>query len=264
MRVWWPFGRLPHTEGSTTMSESQGIALLQERINEPETAERLSRLLDRLEAIENTLGRVEQAIAQGPALVSTLADIADDAADRAQESGIDLDERIRLSLALAEKLTEPSTVTAMSGLLERLDKIEQITALLDDLPGFISMMVDAVDEVYAGAEAVGISIDARVRSTFALGEKLTAPATVDALDNVLDPDAVSFVGMLGETLAECQKECLSRDEPYSATPWEMFRSSRDPDARRALGFLMSFGKMFGKGMAERHAQLALERQNSDK
>jgi hypothetical protein len=155
-------------------------------------------------------------------------------------------------------------VTALSGLLSRLDKIEQITALLDDLPGFISMMVDAVDEVYAGAESVGISIDARVRSTFALGEKLTAPATVDALDQVLDPNAVGFVGMLGDTLARCQEECLSRDEPYSATAWDLLRSSRDPDARRALGFLVTFGKMFGKGMAERHAQLALERQNSDK
>lgn len=244
------------------MSESKGLALLQERINEPETAERLSRLLDRLESIENTLERVEEAVSQGPALVSTLADIADDAADRAHESGIDLDQRIRLSLALADKLTEPTTVDALSGLLARMDKIEQLTALLDDLPGFISMMVDAVDEIYAGAESVGISIDARVRSTFALGEKLTAPATVDALDQVLDADAVGFVGMLGETLARCQKECLSQEEPYSATLWQTMRAGRDPDLRRALGFLVNFGKMFGKGMAERHAQLALERQNS--
>lgn len=244
------------------MSESQGIALLRERINEPDTALRLSRLLDRLEAIESTLARVEEAVSQGPAIVSTLADIADDAADRAHESGIDLDERLRLSLALAERLTDPTTVKALSGLLSRMDKIEQLTALLDDLPGFISMMVDAVDEIYAGAESVGISIDARVRSTFALGEKLTAPATVDALDQVLDPGAVGFVGMLGETLARCQKECLSRDEPYSATVWDLMRSSRDPDTRRALGFLITFGKMFGQGMTTRHAQLALERQNS--
>lgn len=246
------------------MSESRGIAMLQERINEPETAERLSRLLDRLESIENTLNRVEQAVAQGPALVSSFADIADDVADRAHESGIDIDERIRVSLALVEKLTEPATVAAITGLLERMDKITEMASLLDDLPGFISMMVDAVDEIYQGAEAVGISIDARVRSTFALGEKLTAPATVDALDQVLDADAVGFVGMLGSTLARCQKECLSRDEPYSATAWELIRTSRDPDARRALGFLVNFGKMFGQGMAERHALIASERQNNGK
>lgn len=254
--------RLGPAQNDHTMSESQGIALLQERINEPETAARLSRLLDRLETIENTLERVETAISQGPALVTTLADIADDAAERAQESGIDIDERIRLSLALAEKLTDPTTVAAMSGLIDRLDKIEQITALLDDLPGFISMMVDAIDEIYQGAEAVGISIDARVRSTFALGEKLTAPATVDALDQVLDPAAVGFVGMLGDTLARCQRECLSQDEPYSATPWELMRSTRNPDTRRALGFLLNFGRMFGQGMAKRHAELQHERQNS--
>jgi uncharacterized protein YjgD (DUF1641 family) len=246
------------------MSESRGIAMLQERINEPETAERLSRLLDRLESIENTLNRVEQAVAQGPALVSSIADIADDVADRAHESGINLDERIRVSLALVEKLTEPATVAAITGLLERMDKITEVASLLDDLPGFISMMVDAVDEIYQGAEAVGISIDARVRSTFALGEKLTAPATVDALDQVLDADAVGFVGMLGSTLARCQKECLSRDEPYSATAWELIRASRDPDARRSLGFLVNFGKMFGQGMAERHALIASERRNSGK
>ncbi len=101
-----------------------------------------------------------------------------------------------------------------------------------------------------------------MRSTFALGEKLTAPATVDALDQVLDADAVGFVGMLGDTLARCQQECLSRDEPYSATVWDLMRSSRDPDTQRALGFLITFGKMFGQGMAARHAQLALERKNS--
>jgi uncharacterized protein YjgD (DUF1641 family) len=244
------------------MSKPQGIALLQERINEPETAERLSRMLDRLESIESTLARLEVAVSHGPAVVSTLADIADEAADRVHDAGIDLDERIRVSLALAEKLTDPKTASALAGLLSRLDKIDQITALLDDLPGLISMMVDAVDEIYAGAESVGISIDARVRSTFALGEKLTAPATVDALDQVLDPGAVGFVGMLGDTLARCQKECLSREEPYSATVWELMRASRDPDARRAMGFLVTFGKLFGRRMADRHAQLANERQNS--
>ncbi len=244
------------------MPETQGIALLQERINEPETAQRISRLLDRLESIEAALERVEQALARGPALVSTFADIADEAADKAQASGVDLHERIRVSLALAERLTDPATVAAMTGLLARLDKIEEVTALLDDLPGFISMMVDAVDEIYQGAEAVGISIDARVRSTFALGEKLTAPATVDALDQVLDADAVGFVGMLGETLARCQKECLSKEEPYSATMWSTLRALRDPDVRRALGFLVNFGRMFGQGMAVRHAQLQNERQNA--
>lgn len=238
------------------MSNSNGFQQLERRIREPETAERLIRLLDRLESIEKTLDRVEQAVEHGPAMVSTIADVTDDLADRAHAAGIDLDERVHHTLLLLEKLTDPATVAALSGLLDRMDQIEQLAALTDDIPGFISIMVDAIDEVYHGAAAVGIDIDARVRSTFAFGKRLTDPATVEALDHVLDPNAVGFVGMLGETLAKCQQECLAQPEPYSVTMLGAMKALRDPDARRALGFLTKFAQMFGKAMVARHAQLA--------
>lgn len=235
----------------------RGLALLEQRLDEPETAEQLSRLLDRLGAIERSLERMETAISQAPAAISMVADVVDEAADRAQSDGVDVDARLRHSLQMVDKLTEPRTLDAITGLLERMEKIEALTSLLDDLPGFAAMMVDAIDEIYRGAESVGIDIDARVRSTFALGEKLTAPEAVEALDEVLDPNAIGFVGMLGDTLARCQRLCLERPEPYSQTLFGTLKSARDPDVRRALGFLTMFAKQFGQGMQRRHEQLKL-------
>lgn len=251
------------------MSEpnGNGMAAIRRRLDDPETGERIGRLLDRLDQIENVLDRVEMLSSTLPGAIAAAADTFDDLAARGQEKGVDIDERVAGALELADRLTEPKTVKVLSELVGKIDQLQGLLDLADQAPGMMAAVVDTVDHVFQRAEAAGIDVDARLRSTYGLGEKLTAPATVDALGAVLDPGAVSVVGMLGATLAQCRNECLSRPEPPSAGALDLFRLSRSPDGKRAIAFLVNFGRIWGQGIEQLHseyqAQLKADLENNN-
>ena len=250
-----------------TDSANNGLAAIRRRLDDPATGEKVGRLLDRLDQIEDVLDRVEMLSTAIPVAISTATDTIDDLARRGQQRGIEIDERVAGALELAERLTEPKTLAVLSQLLERMDQLKELLDLADQAPGFVAMAVDTVDHFVRRAEDAGIDVDARLRSTYGLGEKLTSPATVDGLGAVLDPSAVTVVGMLGQTLAKCREECLAQPEPPQAGPLDLFRLSRTDDGRRAISFLVNFGKLWGEGIermhAEHRAQLESARNNSN-
>lgn len=167
---------------------------------------------------------------------------------------------------IQRRLNDPATAEKIGRLLDRLDEIENlferldaVLTLADQAPGFIAMAVDTIDEVVQQAEAAGIDVDKRIRSTYGLGEKLTSPATVDALGEVLDPGAVTVVGMLGTTLAKCREECLAQPEPPAKGLRDLWKLSRSNDGRRAIAFLVSFGRLWGQGIKQLHAEYHAKR-----
>jgi hypothetical protein len=234
-------------------SATDGLAAIRRRLDDPATGEKVGRLLDRLDQIENILDRVEMLNATIPAAISTATDTFDDLAKRGQQQGVDIDERLAGALHLAERLTDPKTVDVLSQLVDRMDQLKALLDLADQAPGFMAMAVDTVDRVIQRAEEAGIDVDARLRSTYGLGEKLTSPATVDALGAVLDPGAVQVVGMLGQTLAKCREDCLSKPEPPQAGLLDLYRMSKTEDGRRAIAFLKNFGRLWGEGIEQMHA-----------
>ena len=248
-----------------TDSSSNGVASLRKRLDEPETAERIGRLLDRLDQIEGLLDRVEMLTAVLPGAIATAADTFDQVAARSQARGVDIDAHVSGAVELAERLTEPTTVGVLTKFVDRIDQIQLLLDLADQAPGILAAVVDTFDQVIRRAEDAGIDVDARIRSTYGLGEKLTSPETVDALGNVLDPGAVSVVGMLGQTLAKCRDECLSQPEPPSKGILDLYRMSRTDDGKRAIAFLVNFGRLWGSGIEDMHARhraaLAAEENN---
>lgn len=240
--------------------QTNGDRSLSERLAEPDTAAALNRLLDRLDVIEKTLDTAAVAARQGPGMASMFADVADDFALRAQDRGIDIDERLSAALALAEKLTAPRTMAVLSGLLDRIDQIEKVVELADKLPGMVAMFADVADDIVLKAEDNGIDVDARLRSALAFGDKLTAPEAVEAFNGVLDPGAVAIVGMAGRTLIKCKEECLAHHEPPRLSPFGLLRKMRDPDVQRSLSFLANFGRFFGQGMVQIHARYTAEKE----
>jgi hypothetical protein len=77
-----------------------------------------------LERIEQRLARLEGAVAQldtlartAPGVLATVTDTLDHTAARLAESGIDVDERMRTSLRLLERLTAPRAASAFETLL---------------------------------------------------------------------------------------------------------------------------------------------------
>lgn len=238
------------------MSEanSNGMTAILRRLDDPDTGEKIGRLLDRLDQIEGILDRVEVVTATLPGAIATATDTFDGIAARSQKSGVDIDERVGGALQLAEKLTQPDTVKVLTQLVDRIDQLQELLDLADQAPGFVAMAVDTVDHLVEKANDNGIDVDTRLRSTYGLGEKLTSPETVEALGEVLDPGAVTVVGMLGQTLARCRAECLSSTDAPSATVFDLIKMGRSDDGRRALAFLVNFGKLWGQGINQMHTQ----------
>ena len=164
-----------------TTAYSNGAPSLEKRLHDPETVEKLNRLLDRLDTIERAVGAIERLERQLPMALSTATDVLDDELTRAADRGVVLDERAGQALRLAETLTEPATVETLTRLIDRLDRIEQIAALADGAPGAIATTVDTIDDALTRAAERGVVLDERMREGLVLLETLTDPATAKAL-----------------------------------------------------------------------------------
>lgn len=218
----------------TTHAPPTGTARLEDRLNNPDTAQALNRLLDRLDTIEEAVAKLDALMTQGPAMAAMVTDMADDVYREADAAGVDLDERLRLTLQLAERLTAPRTVEVLTQLMDRMDDLEQLIALGEQAPGFIAMMVDTFDTLHHRAVAAGHDPEQMIRrSLTALTHVLESGAA--------DPKTFEIIGSAGDALAESSQEA-----PPEVGLFGLLRAMRDPDMRRALGFLTEFGKRFGK------------------
>ena len=108
-------------------------------MNDPQTAAALTRLLDRIDTLEQTVNTLARLLEQGPGLVSIAADSVDDAFRQATAAGVDVDARLRAALQMAEKLTAPDMVQA---------KLDRLFTLVDQAPGLVSMATDTVDDAF--------------------------------------------------------------------------------------------------------------------
>ena len=215
----------------------------------------LARLAEHADSLARSTRLLEQLAAQLPAALATFTDTADDMVRSAGERGIDVDERLRSTAALLERLTAPATVALLRQLLDRANQLQRLLALADQLPGFFALAVDAADDVVARAAADGLDIErgmlngahAAIRFGAIMG-----PAEVDSLEallhsGVLDPAAVRVIGGIGRSLATSARAEHPRVGPLAA-----LRALRDPDIQRALGFLLGVAKQFGDGMSNGH------------
>lgn len=78
------------------------------------TLERLERRIDHL---EGAIRRLEDATAQVPAVVATIADTFDGIVERLAARGIDVDDRMRALLRAADHLTSTRALDALASLL---------------------------------------------------------------------------------------------------------------------------------------------------
>ena len=152
-----------------------GTLTLQQRLNDPQTAAALTRLLDRIDTLEQTVNTLARLLEQGPGLVSMATDTVDDAFRQAAAAGVDVDARLRAALQMAEKLTAPDMV----------EKLDRLLTVVDQAPGLVSMATDTVDDAFRQAAAAGVDVDARLRAALQMAEKLTAPDMVEKLDRLL-------------------------------------------------------------------------------
>jgi len=90
---------------------------------------------------------------------------------------------------LRDRLNEEHTAQSIDRLLNRIDTLEKaldnLTTMMQQGPGLMAMTMDMVDEGYRKADAKGVSIENRLNAALQIAEKLTAPAMVEKLNNLL-------------------------------------------------------------------------------
>lgn len=239
-------------ERGVVFDERAGEALrLAEKLTEPETVDVLTALLDRLDRLEQLAALADQV----PDAAMITVDSIDEALTRAAERGVVLDERAREGLVLLEKMTEPDTAQALGAVLDRAEHLERLSELAASAPDVIATVVDMLDAEYARAAETGYNPERLLRQTIGslgrLGELFQSDEFEALLDSgVLDPEALEAVGSLGSALVESQKEAQRGETPQRGF-FGVIGALRDPDVQRAIGFVMSFAKKFGRALNNR-------------
>ena len=178
-------------DGAITKAAERGIDVdarlhaslsLVESLTEPRTVEVVGRLVDRIELVDQGLTVLQQV----PDLTAGAVDTVDRLVAAAAASGIDIDLRLRASLALAERLTDPDTVEALLALTDRASDAAQAVELMGQAPGMVAGAMDTVDGVMASLAARGVDVDARARALLHATEKLTEPAVLSTLTRLAE------------------------------------------------------------------------------
>ncbi|BBM84314.1 DUF1641 domain-containing protein [Candidatus Uabimicrobium amorphum] len=227
---------------------------------EQENTEVLNKILQKIESLEKSIEKVETSVQQLQGITGMFSDSIDEHYQRTKEKGIDLEERVSVSLQLAEKITKRETANL---LLENIDHINQ-------LPQLVAMFADFLDEFYR-ENLRDIDVIDNLKRGLQIMIELTNPDTAKIISTVFDeekglikelsalldspefralmksgvlnPQTVKVIASMGESLVDCQ------DDVEKLTVIKGVGALFNSDIRRSMGFLVAFAKHFGKNLA---------------
>lgn len=169
---------------------ADGVDLEQRLHNALSIAEKLT-----APAMVEKLNTVLEFTDQAPGLISIGMDAVDDQLRRASANGVDVEERLKNALHVAEKLTAP----------EMTEKLDQLLILADQAPGLIAMAADSFDEQMKKLNLSTIDVDglleiARQASVAVSDAKQMPEAKVGGIFSMLrtmkDPDRQKAIGFV--------------------------------------------------------------------
>ncbi|SMP61007.1 Protein of unknown function [Neorhodopirellula lusitana] len=238
---------------------------LVDRLNDPSTAEVLHRLLDHAESFDQML----TAAAELPNLLAIAVDFFDAVSRKASQDGIDIEQRATRLLKLFVQVTEPANMQAIERLVSRLPKLEEGSALLDELPNLIATAMDVFDEWASQVKTEGIDLEQSMRQGLHAVLYLGGQIRRDELDRigyllkseVMSENAVATVGMAGSALSSCHQGTCEHPVPKRVGLFGLLGAIRDPNTQRALSFGLQFAKCFG-GVLEKNPEANLIPSNS--
>ncbi len=154
---------------------------LVEKLTAPDKLASLGRMVDRLEALEFSADLAAGAEDH----VAMAFDIVDEQVRGLQARGVDVDLRLQLAGRILEVATDPSRLETLTGVLERLDKLEPAIDAATKLEDHVAIAFDTVDELVDELGSRGVDLDARTRAVMAFAEQATAPEKMEALAKML-------------------------------------------------------------------------------
>lgn len=229
---------------------------LQSPSTETQAAAALERLLARAAELEQTLASLRQLEQTLPSLLAIATDFVDDSVRRAGRRGIDVDQRMQGLGGILVKLTEPQNLTALETLIGRLPDVARLAELADQVPGLLAIATDVFDEWAQQLAADGIDLETAVRRSLWAVLYLGNRIEEDELErlgmllrsDVLDEHAVEVVGLVGQSLARCQRESCHIPSPQRAGALALLRALFEARTQRSLGFALRFLKCFGDSL----------------
>ncbi len=213
---------VPETEldvSGTTQTLAENLPTLIDAL--PELTASLPRLLElnrrlgepaTFEAINQVLDRID--------LVAASLEMMDSFLRRGDEVADNVAESVRETLDMAPT----DEVTMLATLTQALPQLMQI------LPLFVQMIPQLME------------VTERLQSILESEEFAALMGS-----GVFAPRTVGIVAEVGDALVEGYEATRRQPEPPGV--WQILRSMRDPEVRRALGFLVEFGSRLGRAVS---------------
>lgn len=172
---------------------------------------------------------------------------------------------------LLHRLSEPAVSESLNRLLDHMDTISILVVSMDsfvrrgeviaenlastvgelrhiDLGDTSQFMEKAPKYVELGTKmadaACTMDVDELQRSRVL--ERLTDPATLSAINRLLDPNVVATLAELGRISSQAYSEVLAKPIHPVGGMFGIARATKDPDVQKAIGFAFAFMKAFSK------------------
>lgn len=221
---------------------------------------------DRLSRIERSLDRIASGMNQAPVMLSMATDSIDEYLGAAKQEGIQIEDRLKDTLHLLGRLSDPKINRSLNNLL---DTIEQA-------PGLVSMTMDTVDELVSQSNQGAVRLDDRIAGVGQLLRQLSDPQMVERLNGLMKiseqapglmamtvdsidafmvrydqefKDSLSFLHrdnlMFLKNVGEAMNEAQNQEPAKVGGVFGLLRALKDSGRQKALGFLMNVLKNLG-------------------
>lgn len=235
---------------------------LVERLNDPATVDSLHRLLDRAVELDRSLSTVAMLQESLPNLVAIATDAIDEKVGEAARDGIDIEQRMGALVKLFVQVTEPKTLSSIQKLFNRIGDLEKGSEMLEQLPNLFAIAVDFLDEWATQLKEDGIDLEVSIKQGLRMALWFGQRVSADELDrlgfllrsDVLNDNSLAVLGLASTSLAKCHVGSCEMESPDEVGMLGMMKAMRDPNVRRATGFMVRFMRCFGNVLTEHRGE----------
>ncbi len=117
---------------------------------------------------------------------------------------------------LQKRLSDAKTIEAIDHLLAKIQTLEeavsQLTTIMQQGPGLVSIAADSVDEVYRQSAEKGVNIEERLVNALHLAEKITEPERFEKLERLiqLSDQFPGLMSMAADSIDEVYRKNAER------------------------------------------------------
>lgn len=252
----------PSAASPSTPAQGDPSAALRARLDDPQVAASLGRILDRIDALESVAGALESFTQRAPILVDGGAETLDHFMMQAEAQGIDVFDRGQRGLDILEKASRPQNLELVGELLDHAEAVrfaakaggaaferlaDSDLDLISDKLGELSarggkvLTSPVIDKLLAGPLLDPDKLDKAVDALQRLTDVASTPAFQQLLDSgLLDAAALTTVSTASTALVETRASGFERVGLFGT-----LGRLGDPDVQKAMGFAFALAKRFG-------------------